>query len=256
MAPAHGGGGDHGNYSWTSSYFVPLKSDAGKVVPRGGCSSNIAAGENDGKRSLHDVNMVVHVGCRHEIAYAIVDVPFGEKLICADTLVEASVKPQDGRPLWLGYDVICKYMAHRKVNGLPEIDLGFLPAFHAYSHDTRCQAQFGPRSIMGTGTTLDGEGHERTNSVLSRSIASTRFETAGNRQQDIAWLLEYNNRKKEASYITLVTKAAKTAFTQAQHEYDSLNGCVDSYASNLLVNTSRRTNIVKNIALARVAIHP
>lgn len=74
MAVAHGGGGNYGNYSWTSSYFVPLKSDPRKVVAhgQGGCTANTIAGENDGKRSLHEVNMVVHAGCRHEMVHAIV----------------------------------------------------------------------------------------------------------------------------------------------------------------------------------------
>lgn len=82
---------------------------------------------------------------------------------------------------------------------------------------------------MGTGTTLDGEGHERTNSLLSRSIAATRFETAGNRQQDIAWLLEYNNRKKEANYILLARKAATKVFRELQDAYDAVNGRVGRY---------------------------
>ena len=74
MASAHGGGGNHGNYSWTSSYFVPLKSDGSVRVARsqGGCSANTVAGENSAKQGLHDVNMVVHAGCRHEMVHAIV----------------------------------------------------------------------------------------------------------------------------------------------------------------------------------------
>ena len=54
---------------------------------------------------------------------------------------------------------------------------------------------------MGTGTQLDGEGHERVNSMLSRSIAMTRFETHENQQMDIAVLLEEHNCRKVDTYL-------------------------------------------------------
>ena len=120
---------------------------------------------------------------------------------------------------------------------------------------------------MGTGTTLDGEGHERTNSVLSRSIASTRFETAGNRQQDIAWLLEYNNRKKEEHFIPNARQAASTVFVRLHDTYTTLNGRVGrfvrchkerfllkyiySYVSNVVYNNTLRKDALKNIALSK-----
>jgi len=54
---------------------------------------------------------------------------------------------------------------------------------------------------MGTRTQLDDEGHERVNSMLSRSIAMTRFEVHQSRQMDIAVLLEEHNRRKVDTYL-------------------------------------------------------
>jgi hypothetical protein len=68
--------------------------------------------------------------------------------------------------------------------------------------------------MMGTGTLLDGEGHERTNSRLSRSIGLTRRETTGNREQDIALVMEENNRVKRRNFLTSSDKKIKSVFTK------------------------------------------
>ncbi|KAJ3007004.1 UNVERIFIED_CONTAM: hypothetical protein HDU68_003750 [Siphonaria sp. JEL0065] len=49
---------------------------------------------------------------------------------------------------------------------------------------------------MGLGLAMDGEGHERFNSWLSRSIGLTQRETTENRQMDIVIVTEDYNRMK------------------------------------------------------------
>jgi hypothetical protein len=49
---------------------------------------------------------------------------------------------------------------------------------------------------MGTGTLLDGEGHERVNSGLSRGVGMTRVATHESRQLDIALMIEDHNDRK------------------------------------------------------------
>jgi len=58
---------------------------------------------------------------------------------------------------------------------------------------------------MGTGTLLDGEGHERVNSGLSRGVGMTRVATHESRQLDIALMIEDHNDRKIQSFPARVT---------------------------------------------------
>ncbi|KAJ3144051.1 hypothetical protein HK101_002865, partial [Irineochytrium annulatum] len=67
---------------------------------------------------------------------------------------------KDSRKLEVGYDIICLLTTHRDLNNVPTPYINYIPVMHSYVHDTKCQAKFGPRSIMGLGNKRDGEGHD------------------------------------------------------------------------------------------------
>ncbi|KAJ3057888.1 hypothetical protein HDU98_005961 [Podochytrium sp. JEL0797] len=56
--------------------------------------------------------------------------------------------------------------------------------------------RFSPDLILGGGTSINGEGHERFNAWLSKSIGLTVSETHENRHLDIALVLEDYNIMK------------------------------------------------------------
>lgn len=92
----------------------------------------------------------------------------------------------EGEDLWLIIVLI-----HSKVYGLLAlVYILFLPVMHAYCHGLECQSCFSPRMIMGLGTKIDGEGHERTFSYLSKRIGTTIRATIENRELEITMMLE------------------------------------------------------------------
>ncbi|KAI9340464.1 hypothetical protein BDR26DRAFT_861131 [Obelidium mucronatum] len=113
-----------------------------------------------------------------------------------------------GRAVIFGYDIACKLLSHWMHYGLwstfttAALILLFIPGMHVYAHGKNCQCLFGPRIIMGLGLTLEGEGHERFNSVLSRSVGLTQRETKENREMDIVLVVMHHNQGKIKSFAT------------------------------------------------------
>ncbi|ORY53443.1 hypothetical protein BCR33DRAFT_844770 [Rhizoclosmatium globosum] len=216
-----GGGTSHGTHGFTDVYFkTPTVPDvvanraASKVSGSGGKGSRVgtqigcdavhkAGAESVTKSTGKDVDMIVHVDCAaHSIVHRVYDVKGGERLWYADDVLHWGVTEFVKRGFILGYDVACKELSHLLFYDLffPIIGLMllilFIPAMHVYAHGKDCQCLFSPRFLMGLGLTMDGEGHERVNSWLSRMIGLTQRETWENRRMDIVLFLEWYNQMK------------------------------------------------------------
>jgi len=100
---------------------------------------------------------------------------------------------------------------------------------------------------MGTGTLLDGEGHERVSSMLSRSIGMTVYETEENRHLDIALLLEHYNAKKVDGLLTFTTN-------KIRHVHQRVNGLLLS-TPNLLDNLVEYTKCSNMYRLVNSNLH-
>ncbi|ORY45336.1 hypothetical protein BCR33DRAFT_765724 [Rhizoclosmatium globosum] len=208
-----GGGGSHGSFEFTSVYFkepavqdVVAEAKAAKQTsrPKLGCDAQHKAGGVGGLKSVgKDIDMIIHVDCAaHSLVHRVYDVKGGERLVYADDVINWGKETFKSRGFVLGYDVACKELSHLDFYGLLQSIIStilfilFIPAMHVYAHGKDCLSLFSPRFLMGLGLTMDGEGHERVNSWLSRIIGLTQRETFENRRMDIVLFLEFYNWSK------------------------------------------------------------
>ncbi|KAJ3067748.1 hypothetical protein HDU98_009045 [Podochytrium sp. JEL0797] len=214
------GGGTHGFFKWLASFFskpgvdhVEAAKQAGRVVPQGasGCGGNFVAGsdaEKVGSKYL-DVGMIVHMDCRHDLVLKTFDAST-EKMVYADTCVAWARDNFPNRRIVFGYDVVCKWVSHARVYGLGLPYIYFMPAMHVYAHGIDCQCRYGPHVILGLGWSINGEGHERFNAWLSKSIGLTVSETHENRHLDIALVVEDYNITKLKGLVQWTKGVLKT----------------------------------------------
>ncbi|KAJ3081241.1 hypothetical protein HDU99_006222 [Rhizoclosmatium hyalinum] len=222
----NGGGGNYGFFKWASSFFSsPIvdyveaaKTQGRSVTVEQGCESDFAAGletGQTGKDSVTDIGMIFHMDCRHDIVMRIMDAD-EEKMVYADTCVDWLLKTFPGRAVVFGYDVVCKWWRHAEAYALTLPFMLFIPALHVYAHGVGCQCRFGPHTVMGLGFSLNGEGVERSNSRLSKSIALTIREMIENRQLDISLVFEDYNFCKVRSLVHWTRKTLEKAIAQLE----------------------------------------
>ncbi|ORY45950.1 hypothetical protein BCR33DRAFT_849593 [Rhizoclosmatium globosum] len=226
-----GGGGSHGSFPFTEVYFkepevrdVVADAKAAKqpVKPKLGCDAQHKAGGTSGAKTAgKDIDMIIHVDCAaHSVVQRVYDVKGGERLVYADDVINWGKEAFKKRGFVLGYDVACKELSHLDFYGLLQSILGailfilFIPAMHVYAHGKDCQSLFSPRFLMGLGLTMDGEGHERVNSWLSRIIGLTQRETFENRRMDIVLFLEFFNWSKIRRMVSWTQEKLLTTFAR------------------------------------------
>ncbi|KAI8828337.1 hypothetical protein BJ741DRAFT_653659 [Chytriomyces cf. hyalinus JEL632] len=267
-AVAYGGGHNHGHYSWSRQFwckpgedYVAGASEKGMTatVESLGCSSRHHSGEEE--RSLakkrnqqSQYDRIVHQGCMHDFFERIFNAK-GERLLYCDTVIQMVRKQYPNRELILSYDVICKEIAHlqqpymlRTKVEMPYIAV--LPVMHAQAHSKECQIKFSPRIIAGLGTKLDGEGVERENSRLAKSIGLTVGETEGNRELDISLIAEDYNRSKLRSALKIISRKLDLAYMDLASIEAAIGIPSDlnrgSYRRFIDENNTWRTNLMKD----------
>ncbi|KAI8827876.1 hypothetical protein BJ741DRAFT_702515 [Chytriomyces cf. hyalinus JEL632] len=185
-AVEYGGGHNHGHYSWARQFWYEPGEDH---VARAKEDRSLAKKRN--QQSQYD--RIIHQGCMHN---------FFERIF----MIQMIRKQYPNRELALSYDVICKEVAHLQQPYMQQTKIempyiAVLPVMHAQAHSKEYQVKFSPRIIAGLGTKLDGEGVERENSRLAKSIGLTAGETEGNQEQDILLIAEDYNCSKLRSAL-------------------------------------------------------
>ncbi|KAJ3165647.1 hypothetical protein HK101_000181, partial [Irineochytrium annulatum] len=181
-------GGDTPNglnsLAWKQHAFImrACRVNAFKTIDSYMSAKRLAATGDYGSSFIDDVYFDVTKGgvfaetgifvaqCRHEVVRFAADHTKGESYNYANTMIRLTSE-KDSRKLEVGYDIICLLTTHRDLNNVPTPYINYIPVMHSYVHDTKCQAKFGPRSIMGLGTKCDGEGHERNFGILTKGIS-------------------------------------------------------------------------------------
>jgi hypothetical protein len=127
--------------------------------------------------------------------------------------------------LWLtiSYDIACQWQINleRRKEKMPEhlqltddvtIQYG-LPVWHAAAHKKSCQAQNSLNYLEGVGHT-DGEGIERTWSVLNPVSWATKEMGKGARHDALDDRIDYHNWEKNIGQGTASSKAAAAYLTK------------------------------------------
>ncbi|KAJ3241143.1 hypothetical protein HDU77_011048, partial [Chytriomyces hyalinus] len=267
-AVEYGGGHNHGHFSWARQFWykpgedhVTRASEKGRpiAIESLGCSSRHYSGEDEriiakkqSQQSQYD--QIVHQGCMHDFFERIFNAK-GERLLYCDTVIEMICEQYPNRELALSYDVMCKEVAHLQQPYMHQTKIempyiAVLPVMHAQAHSKECQVKFSPRIIAGLGTKLDGEGVERENSRLAKSIGLTVGETEGNRELDISLIAEDYNCSKLRSALKIISYKLDLAYVDlaliegAIGEPSDLNR--GSYRGFIDKNNTWRTNLMKD----------
>ncbi|KAJ3223155.1 hypothetical protein HDU78_011409 [Chytriomyces hyalinus] len=157
--------------------------------------------------------------------------------------------------LALSYDVICKEVAHLQQLYMQQTKIempyiAVLPVMHAQAHSKECQVKFSQRIIAGLGTKLDGEGVERENSRLAKSIGMTVGETEGNQVLDISLIAEDYNCSKLRSALKIISRKLDLAYADLASIEAAIGVPSDlnrgSYRRFIDENNTWRTNLMKD----------
>ncbi|KAI8840099.1 hypothetical protein BJ741DRAFT_597931 [Chytriomyces cf. hyalinus JEL632] len=264
----YGGGHNHGHYSWARQFwckpgedYVARASEKGRhiAVESLGCSSRHHSGEEErnlakkrNQQSQYD--RIVHQGCMHDFFERIFNAK-GERLLYCDTVIQMIREQYPNRELALSYDVICKEVAHLQQPYMLQTKIkmpyiAVLPVMHAQAHSKECQVKFSPRIIAGLGTKLDGEGVERENSRLAKSIGLTVGETEGNRELDISLIAEDYNCSKLRSALKIISHKLDLAYVDLASIEAAIGQPSDlnrgSYRDFIVENNAWRTNLMND----------
>lgn len=103
--------------------------------------------------------------------------------------------------LYAAYDVGCSFCQTVKNSALSDMVTSgrvkiMCDSLHAIGHDRKCQLQFNPRFIDGTGTE-DSQQAERFFSYLNRLAGSIRGSSAFFRTQRINLCVRFNNEEAD-----------------------------------------------------------
>ncbi|TPX51652.1 hypothetical protein CcCBS67573_g10007 [Chytriomyces confervae] len=271
-----GGGHNHGHYSWARQFwFDPgedyvakaSKNAKGPAADSLGCSSRHHSGEeeriarkNRNQQSQYD--RIVHQGCMHDFFERIFNAK-GERLLYCDTVIKMIRKQYPNCELVLSYDVICKEVAHLQQPYMrqSQIEMPYiavLPSMHAQAHSKECQIKFSPRILAGLGTKLDGEGVERENARLAKSIGLMVGETEGNRELDISLIVEDYNSGKVQSALKIIRHKLDLAYADLAFIESIIGEPTDlsrgSYSTFINENNAWRTNLLKDRHNRKVGI--
>ncbi|KAJ3397403.1 hypothetical protein HDU80_009564 [Chytriomyces hyalinus] len=205
ISPSFGGGGNHGWFQWAKSCFYLPGKDY--VAAAKGSASHIPTDNSD--------------GCSNFRA-GLEDEKKSSKITDIDMIVHMDCR----------HDCVLRIF---DAEGEKLI----------YAHGRDCQCRYGPHVIMGLGLTMNGEGHERANARLSRSIGLTTHQTLENRQLDIALVVEDYNRGKRKSFVGWTEKALTGSFSLIADLLSKIS-TVEPYAIVVAKNSAERRLIARN----------
>ncbi|KAJ7431124.1 hypothetical protein FB451DRAFT_1321146 [Mycena latifolia] len=134
------------------------------------------------------------------------DLQKGERYANMDFIVMSALRGFSLKMLTISYDIACQWQTNLKerINKLPQemrlpldsirLQCG-LPVWHAASHNEECQNQNSLSFKPGVGKS-DGEGVERTWSVLNPAAFSTKDQGRGNRADTLEGKVDNHNYLK------------------------------------------------------------
>jgi hypothetical protein len=134
---------------------------------------------------LYDETGCLGIVCRHGIPLRLGDLYRGENQESVLKVLKSVLLqlPEDAN-FFIQYDLACKflpYLQRTEANsGLAARCRLSVNAFHTYSHDFKCQLEYGPLQILHLGRT-DGEGVERNWSYCRHLIPILRISSAQHR---------------------------------------------------------------------------
>ncbi|ORY27725.1 hypothetical protein BCR33DRAFT_793714 [Rhizoclosmatium globosum] len=120
----------------------------------------------------------------------LIDVPNGEKLGFAVTVLCHLIKTYPGAKIIFFYNIVCKLLSHLNAHGV-EIRpyLALVPILHIPVHGSCFQVAVGPKLSLGSGT-IDGEVIERLWSDLEYHAGYLKRMTWENQKQDFPLSME------------------------------------------------------------------
>ncbi|KAJ3076172.1 hypothetical protein HDU98_005330 [Podochytrium sp. JEL0797] len=214
------------------------------------CSNFIAGSEEEKKATkITDIGMIIISVCRHGTILEFYDADT-ERHVYADTAIANLQRRFPNRKLVFCYDVVCKLLSHMLFFGLVLPFIMILPALHCYAHGKGCRCRFSSYELMGTGTKMDGEVHERTNSALSRSIGLSQKETLGNRLLALALRMDDIARGKLRTFAAWTCQVLTGVFVRLSDLENELGPVSkenrSSYASVVHENRKKRRLIARD----------
>lgn len=160
------------------------------------------------KSARYDVNGIFGGICLHDVVVGLLDIPEGEKLIYANTLINHLGRQRPDEELLLMYDIACR-LSPEKFNVTVDRAVGKM---HLYGHKAYCHAKFNPvrKEFFRL---ADGENAERLWSFLKLFAKISREMTpAGRRDVLVNACLHLNQRAITNADVRLnhrFTKATK-----------------------------------------------
>ncbi|KAJ3082003.1 hypothetical protein HDU99_003919 [Rhizoclosmatium hyalinum] len=176
----------------------------------------------------------------------LIDVPNGEKLGFAVTVLRHLIKTYPGAKIIFFYDIVCKLLSHLNVHGV-EIRpyLALVPMLHIPVHGSRCQVAVGPKLSLGSGT-LDGEVIERLWSDLEYHAGYLQRMTWENRSDRLFLVVEYFSVAKNKTFLLSMEKAIRVVLaridgirsTLLSMESEPLKSYAETVANNYQIRLS------------------
>ncbi|KAJ7749884.1 hypothetical protein B0H16DRAFT_1318981 [Mycena metata] len=158
------------------------------------------------------------VCARHEVvrAQGIGDLQKGERYANMDYILFSAILGITALYLAISYDIACQWQINlrKRLESLPErlhLDLALitllfaLPVWHAAVHELACQNENSLTYLDGVGRT-DGEGIERTWSVLNPILWATKEMTRGARADSVEDKIDHHNWEKNINQGTTLPR--------------------------------------------------
>ncbi|KAJ7020488.1 hypothetical protein C8F04DRAFT_1214081 [Mycena alexandri] len=170
------------------------------------------------------------VCARHELVrpQGVGDLQKGERYANMDYILLSAVLGITAMYLAISYDIACQWRINlpARMEAMPEsmrlnledlIVLSGLPVWHAAAHERSCQAQNSLSYMVGAGRT-DGEGIERTWSVLNPLGWATKEKSQGGRADAIEDKIDQHNFEKNINQGTTLPKKLILAINERDRQ--------------------------------------
>ncbi|KAJ7027839.1 hypothetical protein C8F04DRAFT_1212338 [Mycena alexandri] len=173
------------------------------------------------------------VCARHEVvrAQGIGDLQKGERYANMDYILVFAILGITALYLAISYDITCQWQINirKRLEKMPEhlvIDLSAitllfaLPVWHAAAHEEACQNENSLTYQDGVGRT-DGEGIERTGSVLNPISWATKEMTRGARADSMEDKIDHHNWEKNINQGTTLPRKLILAIDERDHQVEA-----------------------------------
>ena len=169
-----------------SDDYAQVNLDSSILENNGGCNHAFVAASMETKpKSMTNLDETGVMGsvCRHDIPLRYLNLFTGERSSSTIALIKSVVEQCPiNTPIHVQYDIACKFQRSLQF-GDPTLHKRIqlsLNAFHNYSHELRCQLQWGPLRTKGLGKS-DGEGCERHWASMAHLVSVGRQSSAKSR---------------------------------------------------------------------------